>query len=272
MVPVHSPEVSFGRKIFFCSARAVGMQRLVRAMRQAGVHRPRLVAAVHHLVEALVQRDRQALATVFRITRQRRPAPVDVDVLYASLKPFGRRDLVRRLVELAAFLESPLWFSGKITPEANLPPSSSTALIVSASTSACRGKRLELVGDRSALRAGRTACRGAAGCIGALSRSSWNESEWKVEAESRSATRGERASLGSMLERRGRCGVGRRDERVREHPLEADGGRARRCQDCGGNGRRGATRGSGRGSRTSPARARYRPRDGLRRRRAGSSE
>jgi hypothetical protein len=36
--------------------RAVRMQRLVRAVRQAGVHRPRLVAAVEHLVEALVQR------------------------------------------------------------------------------------------------------------------------------------------------------------------------------------------------------------------------
>jgi hypothetical protein len=50
------------------------------------------------------------------------------------------------LVELAAFFVAEM-FSGKITSDANLPPSSSTALMVSASMSAWRCHGLEFVGD-----------------------------------------------------------------------------------------------------------------------------
>ncbi|MNS87867.1 hypothetical protein D3C72_1218230 [compost metagenome] len=58
--------------------RAVRMQRLIRAVRQARVHGPRLVGRVEHLVHHVVDHDRQALAAERRIARQRRPAGLDV--------------------------------------------------------------------------------------------------------------------------------------------------------------------------------------------------
>ena len=58
--------------------RAVRVQALVGAVRQAGVHGPGLVGRVQHLVEALVQHERQALAAVGRVAAQRRPAAFDI--------------------------------------------------------------------------------------------------------------------------------------------------------------------------------------------------
>ena len=82
---------------------AVREQGRVGAVREARVHGPRLVGAVEHLVEALVHHQRQALAAVFRIARQRGPAALDV-LGIGLLEALGRGDLVRFLVQLAAFL------------------------------------------------------------------------------------------------------------------------------------------------------------------------
>ncbi len=58
--------------------RAVGMQTLVGAVREAGVHGPRLVAGVQHFEQALIDQIRQALAAEVRIGGQRRPAAFDI--------------------------------------------------------------------------------------------------------------------------------------------------------------------------------------------------
>jgi hypothetical protein len=54
------------------------------------------------------------------------------------LKPFGAATSCVALSSTQPS-SSPLWFRGASTSAANLPPSSSTALIVSASMSACAG-------------------------------------------------------------------------------------------------------------------------------------
>ncbi|MNV33719.1 hypothetical protein D3C71_1250980 [compost metagenome] len=81
---------------------AVGVQGFVRAVRQAGVHGPGLVGRVHHLVQALVQHEGQALAAVGRVARQCRPAAFDV-LGVGILEARGGLHFVGGLVEHAAF-------------------------------------------------------------------------------------------------------------------------------------------------------------------------
>jgi hypothetical protein len=81
---------------------AVGMQCLIGAVRQAGVHGPGLVGRVHHLVEALVHQHRQALAAEIRVDGERRPAAFDV-LGIGFLEALGRLHLVRGPVQRAAF-------------------------------------------------------------------------------------------------------------------------------------------------------------------------
>ncbi len=80
---------------------AVHVQRLVGAVRQARVHGPGLVGAVEHFVQALVEHERQALAAVLGVARQRRPAALD-ELGIGLLEALRRRHLVRGLVERAA--------------------------------------------------------------------------------------------------------------------------------------------------------------------------
>lgn len=82
---------------------AVRMQRLVGAVRQPRVHGPGLVGAVEHLIEALVHDERQALAAVFRIARQCRPAAFHI-LRIGILEALGRGHFVRGLVQRAALL------------------------------------------------------------------------------------------------------------------------------------------------------------------------
>ncbi|MCY1229122.1 hypothetical protein D9M72_414780 [compost metagenome] len=71
--------------------RAVRVQRLVRAVRQARVHGPGLAGRVQHLIDHIVDHDRQALAAEFGIARQRRPAGFDV-LLVGFLEAGGGLD------------------------------------------------------------------------------------------------------------------------------------------------------------------------------------
>jgi hypothetical protein len=82
---------------------AVLVQRSVRAVRQAWVHRPGLVGAVEHFVEALVHYKWQTLAAKLWIARQSRPAAFDVFGI-GVFETFWRGDFVRFLIELAALL------------------------------------------------------------------------------------------------------------------------------------------------------------------------
>ncbi|MPN10000.1 hypothetical protein SDC9_157293 [bioreactor metagenome] len=81
--------------------RAIGVQRFVCAMRQAGVHGPRLVGAVEHFVQRRVHHERQALTAVVGVARQRWPAAFH-ELLVGLLEALGRRHLVGALVERAA--------------------------------------------------------------------------------------------------------------------------------------------------------------------------
>jgi hypothetical protein len=81
---------------------AVFLQALVGAVRQARVHGPGLVGRVQHLVEGVVQSHRQALAAVFRIAGQRRPAAFDV-LLIRFLEALRRGHGLGGGVEVAAF-------------------------------------------------------------------------------------------------------------------------------------------------------------------------
>jgi len=80
---------------------AVGVQALIGAVGQAGVHGPGLVGAVEHFVKTLVHHDGQALAAISRITTQRRPAPGHKG-LVGGFEAFGRFDVMGLTVELAA--------------------------------------------------------------------------------------------------------------------------------------------------------------------------
>ena len=73
-----------------------------RLASRAGVHGPGLIGAVEHFVKALVHHQRKALAAVFGVAAQARPAGCDV-LLVRLLEALGRGDGVRGLVELAAF-------------------------------------------------------------------------------------------------------------------------------------------------------------------------
>jgi hypothetical protein len=100
----------------------VRVQRFIGAVRQARIHRPCLAGRVQHLVQRVVDHDRQALAAVLRIARQCGPAGFHV-LLIGFLEALGRAHhavadvgaafAVARLVqredhvgaELAGFLE-----------------------------------------------------------------------------------------------------------------------------------------------------------------------
>ncbi|MDT4847825.1 hypothetical protein FQZ97_818980 [compost metagenome] len=86
----------------FLRVGAVGVQRGVGAVREAGVHGPGLVGRVHHLVQALVDHQRQALAAVGRVAAERGPAAFHVG-LVGRLETGRGLDLVGVLVERAAF-------------------------------------------------------------------------------------------------------------------------------------------------------------------------
>ena len=85
----------------------VRMQRLVGAVRQARVHGPGLVGRVEHLVHALVDQVRQALAAVGGVAAQRRPAAFD-ELGIGGLETGRCPDLVGGAVEHAAFLVTAL--------------------------------------------------------------------------------------------------------------------------------------------------------------------
>ena len=57
---------------------AMGVQRGMGAMGQTGIHRPGLVGAVEHFVEALVDNQWQPLTSKRRITAERGPASLDI--------------------------------------------------------------------------------------------------------------------------------------------------------------------------------------------------
>jgi hypothetical protein len=78
------------------------VQALVGAVRQARIHVPGLVGRVEHFRQRVVDHDRQALAAVFRIAGQRRPAAID-ELPVGLLEALRRRDFVGRLVQGAAF-------------------------------------------------------------------------------------------------------------------------------------------------------------------------
>ncbi len=82
---------------------AVRDQCFVRAVREARVHRPRLVGAVHHFESALAHHERQTLTAECRVARQRRPAAFDV-LGVRLLEALGRGHFMRRPVEHATLL------------------------------------------------------------------------------------------------------------------------------------------------------------------------
>ncbi len=80
---------------------AVRVQGLIGAVGQTGIHGPGLVGRIQHLVQALVQHKRQALATVFGIAAQRGPAAGDI-LRIRLLEASGRRDFMGGQIQLAA--------------------------------------------------------------------------------------------------------------------------------------------------------------------------
>jgi len=81
----------------------VGVQALVGAVAQARVHGPSLVGAVEHFVKALVDHERQPLATVFGVAAQGWPTAGHV-LLVGGLETAGRAHLVRGFVQRATLL------------------------------------------------------------------------------------------------------------------------------------------------------------------------
>ena len=80
---------------------AVGVQRGVSAVRQAGVHGPGLVGAVEHFVKHLVHHQRQALAAKGGVTAQCSPTASYIAVI-GLLEALGRGHSVAERVEAAA--------------------------------------------------------------------------------------------------------------------------------------------------------------------------
>ncbi|MNY03288.1 hypothetical protein D3C86_1359000 [compost metagenome] len=76
------------------------MQRLIGAVREARVHRPRLAGRVQHLVQRVVDDDGQALAAELGVAGQRRPAGFDV-LPVCLLEALGRADHAIALVGAA---------------------------------------------------------------------------------------------------------------------------------------------------------------------------
>ena len=85
---------------FLLLGRAIGMQGLIGAMRQTGVHGPGLVGAVEHFVQRRIQHHGQALTAVFGVAGQCRPATFH-KLGIGLLEAFGRSHLMRGLVQRA---------------------------------------------------------------------------------------------------------------------------------------------------------------------------
>ena len=82
--------------------RAMRVQAFIGTVGEARIHRPRLIGGVQHLVDALVDDDRQALATVLRVAGERRPAAFD-ELLVRLAVALRCLHLVRCLIEHTAF-------------------------------------------------------------------------------------------------------------------------------------------------------------------------
>ncbi|MPM82997.1 hypothetical protein SDC9_130060 [bioreactor metagenome] len=81
--------------------RAIGMQSLIGAMRQTGIHGPGLIGAVEHFIKRRIEHEGQTLAAILRIAGQCRPATLD-ELRIRLLEALGRGDLVGLLVQRAA--------------------------------------------------------------------------------------------------------------------------------------------------------------------------
>ena len=77
------------------------MQTFIGAMRKTGVHGPCLIGRVEHLIKRIIERQRQALPTVNRVTRQCWPASFD-ELLIRCLEALWRCDGVGGDIEMAA--------------------------------------------------------------------------------------------------------------------------------------------------------------------------
>ena len=165
MVPVHSPLVSLRQVHRLLLGRAVRLQALVGAVRQAGVHGPGLVGRVQHLVEALVEHDAAGPGRRIRGRPISAGQPPSHVLGVGLLEAVGRVHLVRGLVERAAFavaavVQRKQHLGGELA-----------ALFehgvdgVGVDLGVAR-QALELGDGVEAVRAARTACRAAAGCTG----------------------------------------------------------------------------------------------------------
>jgi hypothetical protein len=89
MVPPHSPGTILCRNFSFSSSEAPAVDRLGRAVGQAGIHAERHVGGCRHLRIGQRQDARQALAAVTFGSDDRPSQPFSTIPLYASLKPGG---------------------------------------------------------------------------------------------------------------------------------------------------------------------------------------
>ncbi len=101
-MPVHCPEVSFGRIEVLLLVGGMLQQALVRADRQSRVHRPGLVGRVLHLVERDLQQVRQSLAAVLGLGCEALPAGLAKGVV-GLLEAARRLDRAARRIVGAAF-------------------------------------------------------------------------------------------------------------------------------------------------------------------------
>ncbi len=80
----------------------MGVNALVGAVREAGIHGPSLIRRVHQLIDAVIDEYRQTLPAEIRITSQR--APATIDKLTVGLGKAGRRgDFMCGCIQVAAF-------------------------------------------------------------------------------------------------------------------------------------------------------------------------
>ncbi len=91
-----------GQVELFLLVRAIHMERLIGAVRQAGVHGPGLVGAVEHFIQALVQHKGQALAAIGAVAGQGRPAAFHI-LGIGLFETLGRRHTRIGRVARAAF-------------------------------------------------------------------------------------------------------------------------------------------------------------------------
>ena len=96
------PGGDFGQVDRLLLGRAVRMQAFVRAVRQAGIHRPRLIAGIPEFVAGLIDHQRQPLAAVIDVAGQRCPTAFN-KLLVGRFKPGGGGDGVGDDVQGATF-------------------------------------------------------------------------------------------------------------------------------------------------------------------------